>query len=103
MKKLMIASICLLVSAAAQAETVAEREARCEAQGTIVTQAVEHRLKRRSEAKARAAIAEETPAEMQGSVAPLVGYVYTLARRDVKNGKVAESFIEQCAAFDPNG
>jgi len=85
----------------AQAETAKERQARCEAQGAIVTKAVEWRLKRKSETKAKDEIKASTEEALQGAIPLLVGYIYTLPRKDLKANDVPAVFVAQCAAFEP--
>ena len=82
-------------------ETAQERKARCEAQGEIVTKAVALRLKRTNETKAKEAIKASTEEALQGAIPLLVGYIYTLPRKDLKANDVPAVFIEQCAAFEP--
>lgn len=81
---------------AALAETAEEREARCAAQGDIMAMAAEMRLERRSEKRAKAELLETVDEQMKTSVPLLVGYVYTLSRKDLKGVDVRANFVEQC-------
>ena len=42
-----------------------------------------------------------TEEALQGAIPLLVGYIYTLPRKDLKATDVPAVFIEQCAAFEP--
>ncbi len=103
MKHLIGMTLALMTAAGgALAETADERQARCEAQGEIMAQAAEMRLARRSEKRARAELLETVAEEMKTSVPIVVGYVYTLDRKDLKGADVRASFVEQCAGFVPD-
>lgn len=95
--KLTLAATCL--AGAATAETAKERAARCAVQGEMVAAAIEMRLKRQSEKKVKAALAESADDSMQEAVPLLVGYVFTLSRKDMKTLDIPTAFTEQCAAF----
>lgn len=104
MKHLLTTTVAFMLMTAAttaHAETAKERKARCEAQGAIVTKAVELRLKRTNETKAKEEIKASTEEALQGAIPLLVGYIYTLPRKDLKTNDVPAAFIEQCAAFEP--
>ncbi|MCV2894390.1 hypothetical protein [Lentibacter sp. XHP0401] len=104
MKHLLTTTVAFMLMTAATtatAETAKERKARCEEQGEIVTKAVELRLKRTKEAKANEEISATTAEALLGSVPLLVGYIYTLPRKDLKGIDVPAAFIEQCSAFEP--
>ncbi|WP_137703103.1 hypothetical protein [Marimonas lutisalis] len=100
MRRILTALTILSMAAPALAETQKEREKRCAAQGEIVSQAVEMRKKFRSEAKAKTAILETIDEGMAPAVPFLVGFVYTLNRKDLKQD-VPAAFIEQCNAYKP--
>ncbi|RFP88830.1 hypothetical protein DZK27_07940 [Rhodobacteraceae bacterium 63075] len=97
MKHLTATALALMtLPLAASAETAEEREARCAAQGDIMAKAAEMRLERRSEKRAKAELAETVDEQMKTSVPLLVGYVYTLSRKDLKGVDVRANFVEQC-------
>lgn len=100
MRHLIAAALILSTAAPALAETSKQRAKRCAAQSEIVAQAVEMRTKRKSEAKAKAALLETTDEKLAPSVPILVGYVYTLNRKDLK-ADIPTAFREQCSAFKP--
>ncbi|WP_439109219.1 hypothetical protein [Lentibacter sp.] len=101
MKHLLTTTVAfMLMTGASTAETAEERTARCEAQGEIVAKAVELRLKRRGEAKAKDEIKATTEEAIQGAIPLLVGYIYTLPRKDLKTNDVPAAFVEQCAALE---
>ena len=85
----------------ATAETANDREARCAAQGEIVSKAVALRLKRKSETKAKTEIKASTEEALQGAIPLLVGYIYTLPRKALKANDVPAVFVAQCTAFEP--
>jgi len=91
-----IALALMTLPLAASAETAEEREARCTAQGEIMAQAAEMRVARRSEKRAKAELLETVEERMKPSVPILVGYVYTLNRKDLKDLDVQATFVEQC-------
>lgn len=90
----------ILMAGVATSETVEERTARCAAQGEIVSKAVELRLKRKSEARAKAEINATTEEALQGAIPLLVGYIYTLSRKDLKSSDVPTAFVDQCSALE---
>lgn len=94
------AALILATAAPALAETRKQRKKRCLAQSEIVAQAVEMRLKKKSEAKTKAALLDGADKKIAPSVPILVGYVYTLAPKDLK-ADVPAAFKEQCSAFKP--
>ena len=99
--RLLIAAIVILATALpVLAETRKKRAKRCAAQAEIVGQAVELRQKRRSEKKTKETILAETDEALAPSVPLLVGYVYTLNRKDLKLD-VRGAFEEQCNAYKP--
>ena len=100
MRRLIATALVLATAVPALAETEKEREYRCVAQSQIVAQAVEMRQKRKSETKAKAAILEVTDEKLAGSVPLLVGYVYTLHRKDLKQD-ISGAFKQQCSDFKP--
>lgn len=100
MRRILVAALALAIATPALAETQKQRDKRCDAQSQIVGQAVELRLKRRSEAKAKAAIIETVDAKLANSVPVLVGYIYTLPRQELKTD-VKGAFIAQCKAYQP--
>ena len=84
----------------ALAETKRQRIKRCTVQAEIVGQAVEMRQKRRSEKKVKAALLEDIDEAFAPSVPLLVGYVFTLNRKDLKQD-IQGAFQEQCAGYKP--
>ncbi len=97
--RLLFATALITVTALpALAETDKKREARCAAQSEIVAQAVEMRQKRKSEAKVKEAILEGVDEKLAPSVPILVGYVYTLHRKDLKED-ISGAFKQQCSDF----
>lgn len=84
------------------AETPEARAERCGAQNAIVVQAIELRLKRKSEAKALEIIQsdESEMAQKYASSMPgMVGLIYSMKRRQVKELD-ASSFEEACLAYE---
>ena len=100
MRLLIIACLTLATAMPAAAETAKERAERCAAQAAIVGQAVEMRTKRKSEDKVKETILETIDPRYVPSVPMLVGYVYTLHRKDLKLD-VQASFEAQCNAYKP--
>ncbi|UYV38648.1 hypothetical protein N4R57_06255 [Rhodobacteraceae bacterium D3-12] len=100
MRPLIAAALILAIATPALAETKRQREKRCTAQSELVAQAVEMRSKRKSEAKTKAALLETADESLAPSVPILVGYVYTLNRKDLK-ADIPKAFREQCSAFKP--
>lgn len=100
MRSFLAAALMLPIAAPAFSETEQDRAERCAAQSEIVAQAVEMRQKRRSEARTKAAILDTTDDRLAPSVPLLVGFVYTLNRKDLKLD-VTGSFLEQCTAYKP--
>ena len=100
MRPLATALLILATAMPALAETDAQRAERCAAQAQIVGQAVEMRKKRQSETKVKDSLLAEVDAKLAPSVPLLVGYVFTLNRKDLKLD-VAASFAEQCTAYNP--
>lgn len=86
----------------ATAETQEERAERCAAQNAIVVQAIDLRLSRKSEAKALAAIQADERDMVQkfaSSIPGMVGLVYAMKRKDVKELN-ASSFETACLAYE---
>ena len=100
MRLFLSAILALAVAFPALAETRKERAARCAAQADIVAQAVEMRRKMKSEKKVRAALGQTIDAKYAPSITPLVGFVFTLPRKDLKSD-VAGAFTKQCEAYKP--
>jgi hypothetical protein len=87
---------------AALAESPEQRAMRCAAQGEVLREAVVLRLRFVSERKAKQNITRATAPEMQGAVPLLVGYAYSLTRKELRQGDLAASFEAQCRALDVN-
>lgn len=100
MRHLLILFLGFGMALPAHAESTKARKARCAAQGEIVSQAVEMRKKRKSEATVKETILAEVEEAYAPSVPLLVGWVYTLNRRDLK-ADVTGDFTKQCNAFKP--
>ena len=99
MRSLIVAALIAATALPALAETKKQRETRCAAQSEIVAQAIEMRKKRTPEAKAKQAILEGLDAKLAPSVPILVGYVYTLHRKDLDHD-VPGAFQQQCTDFE---
>ncbi|MBU2983610.1 hypothetical protein KO498_17515 [Lentibacter algarum] len=103
MKQILLVTLLgLAFASAAAAESASERDARCEKQGEIIAKAAEARLARTREAKAKEEIMESTEEDYKTSVPLLVGYIYTLPRKDLKAADPKLAFVEQCSGFDPD-
>ncbi len=100
MRAILTAILILSTAAPAFAESRKQRIARCAAQADIVGQAVEMRQKRKSEKKVKAALAETVEAKYAPSIPMLVGWVYTLNRKDL-TPEIKGEFQDQCAAYKP--
>jgi len=98
MRHLIAVALIATTALPALAETRKQRETRCAAQSEIVAQAIEMRQKRKSEAKTKEAILETLDASLAPSVPILVGYVYTLNRKDLKQD-IPGAFKTQCSEF----
>lgn len=98
MRHLITAALITVIAVPALAETRKQREARCAAQSEIVAQAIEMRQKRTSEAKTKEAILEGLDEKLAPSVPILVGYVFTLNRKDLKQD-IPGAFQKQCTDF----
>ena len=86
----------------AVAETPEARAERCAAQNAIVVQAIDLRLSRKSEAKALAAIQADESEIVQkyaGTMPGMVGLIYAMKRKDVKELD-ASSFESACLAYE---
>jgi len=84
------------------AETTEQRTERCAAQNAIVEQAIDLRLKRKSEAKAKEIILSddsELAQKYATSVPSMVGLIYSMKRRDVRELDTS-SFEAACLAYE---
>lgn len=93
----------LLTAMPVFAETKEQRAERCGAQNAIVVKAIELRLARESEDKAKDIILADEggiDAKYAASVPGMVGLIYSMKRRDVKELD-ASSFEKACLEYEP--